>query len=252
MTSIFSNDTLNSLFDNNDIASIKSVLDTSLNEIINRTTGYDEATDYDLVNDAYIFNSVIKEKNDTYLESLTSVANSIKDANINGLSSVEDYINAKEKSELLDTNNKNNMKYYIENYFFIIVKVLLILLLLYFLFTLSNSSIFSISIGKVFSNIYKKISSTSSSVNENLSKLKNNIKKPDKPKFLKNSNNNSETNKKLDSALKEFNTNNEVSMNSKKTLSSNSIDTQSKTNTTPMQPKTNSPMTPVNQTDNKD
>lgn len=252
MTSIFSNDTLNSLFDNNDIASIKSVLDTSLNEIIERSTGYDEATDYDLVNDAYIFNSVIKEKNDTYLESLTSVANSIKDSNIDGLSSVEDYVNAKEKSELLDTNNKNNMKYYIENHFFLIVKVLLILLLLYFFFTLSNSSIFSISIGTVFSNIYKKMSSASSSVNENLSNLKKNIKKPDKPKFLKNSNNNSETNKKLNSAVSGFNTNNEVSMNSKKALSSNNIDMVSKPNTTPIQSNMNSPKTPVNQASNKD
>ena len=221
MTSIFSNDTLNSLFDNNDIASIKSYLDNSLNEIIDRSTGYDEATDYDLVNDEYIFNSVIKEKNDTYLESLTSVANSIKDSNIDGLSSVEDYVNAKEKSELLDTNNKNNMKYYIENYFFIIVKVLLILLLLYFLFTLSKSSIFSISIGTVFSNIYKKVSSAKSSVNENITNLKNNIKKPDKPKFIKNSNNNSETNKKTNRAIEDFNNNNDIIMNAKKSSSNN-------------------------------
>ena len=182
MTSMFTTDALNDFLNNDNVESIREYLDASINEINERDTGYDETTDYDIVNDAYIFNAYIKEKNGLYLDSLTNMAKSIKDSNIDGLSSVEDYVRAKEKSELLESNNNNNMKYFIEHYLFLIIKIIIIMVLLYILISLSNVSIFSVGIGTVLSNVYKKISNTSNSVKENLSQIKENIKAPKQPK----------------------------------------------------------------------
>jgi hypothetical protein len=186
MTSMFTNDVLNNFLDNDDIKSIHEYLDASINEINERSTGYDEETDYDLVNDAYIFNAFINEKNEMYLDNLTNIANSIKDSNIDGISSAEDYARVKEKSELLESNNNNNMRYFIENYLYLIIKVIMIMVLIYVLVSLSKISIFSVSIGTVLTNVYKKISNASSSVKENLSQIKENIKAPKQPKDNKN------------------------------------------------------------------